>query len=195
MKTVRMPPPVTRAGLADDRGVLPFRAVNRPDAPGHDPGVQRHHLLPSELMSRKCFGRMFRFLGPERVGFDDFRRNGLLLPSQEQAALRTALPLHRGPHRSYNQMVAERVGQIEQGWVARQWQNPDAALREAHMRLGLLQAALRRRLLDTKKRLKLNRFDPLGAGRDFSHLDAMADMLWGSTGEVFNPPPRLPHSE
>ena len=145
--------------------------------------------MPSELLSRKCFAPLFRELGPDTIGFDDFRRNGMLLPSQEQTALRTALPLHRGPHRSYNQMVAERVGQIEQGWSDRHPRDPDAALREVYMRLGLLQAALRRRLLDTRKRLKLNRFDPLGAGRDFSHLDAMADMLWGSTEDAINPLP------
>lgn len=127
---------------------------------------------------------MFETLGKEAIGFDDFRRNGLLLPSREQAALRTALPLHRGPHRAYSQMVAERVGQIEQGWARQYVRNPDAALEQAGMRLALLQAALRRRLLDREKRLMLNRFDPLGAGRDFTHLDAMADMLWGETGDA-----------
>ena len=46
-------------------------------------------------------------------GFDDFRRNGLLLPANDAAAIRLGLPLHRGPHHSYNELVFERVGQIE----------------------------------------------------------------------------------
>lgn len=172
---------------AEERKVIPFRSVNRPDGPGHDPGLQRHHLLPSELLSQRCFGPMFETLGTDVIGFEDFRRNGMLLPAQERAAIRTALPLHRGPHRNYNQMVAERVGQIEQGWSMRRAHDPDGALREVWMRLALLQSALRRRLLSDKRRLTLNRFDPLGAGRDYSRLDAMADMLWATTDTVFSP--------
>lgn len=49
------------------------------------------------------------------------------------------------------------------------------------MRLRLLQTALRRRLLDERKRLILNRKDPLGTGFDFAELDAMAEALWAST--------------
>jgi hypothetical protein len=167
---------------------IPFSAVNRREAPGYDPGLQRHHLLPSQLLSRTCFGRFFEVLGPENVDFEDFRHNGLLLPAREKAALRIGLPLHRGPHRSYNAMVAERVGQIESGWSARNGRDPDGALEEAYMRLSLLQSALRRRLLDSGRRpYRLNRFDPLGAGRDFARLDSMADMLWGSTETVMQP--------
>jgi hypothetical protein len=144
--------------------------------------MQRHHLLPRQLISARCFTRLFDRLGRERVGFDDFRRNGLLLPCNEPAALRMGLPLHRGPHRDYNSMVMERVGRIEGGWAVRRLRAPDQALEEALMRLSLLQAALRRRLLAERARLRLNRGDPLGAGRDFAELDAMAEMLWRETG-------------
>ena len=161
---------------------LPFRAVNQPDMPEYDPDLQRHHLLPRQLLARSCFGRLFDALGHHRTGFDDFRRNGLLLPAAEKAAVRIGLPLHRGPHRAYNGMVAERVGQIESEWARRSACEADDALIEAHMRLALLQAALRRRLLDmTRNPVRLNKSDPLGAGRDFAHLDAMADLLWGET--------------
>jgi hypothetical protein len=44
-----------------------------------------------------------------------------------------------------------------------------------------LQRALRRRLLDQHRRLRLNRHDPLGSGHDFSELDAMAALLWPAT--------------
>lgn len=145
--------------------------------------MQRHHLLPRQLLSARCFGRLFERLGHDRIGFDDFRQNGLLLPSTEPAAVRIALPLHRGPHRDYNAVVFERVGQIERGWALGRRRAPEDALEDALMRLTLLQRALRRRLLSDRRRLLLNRADPLGTGRDFTELDAVAEMLWRGTGE------------
>ena len=155
--------------------------INRRADSDYQPGMQRHHLLPRQLLSARCFGQLFEWLGRDRVGFDDFRRNGLLLPSTDRAAVRIGLPLHRGPHRQYNGMVFERVGQIEGRWVERRLNAPDDALEEALFRLGLLQQALRRSLLAERRRLLLNRADPLGAGRDFAELDAMAELLWRET--------------
>jgi hypothetical protein len=160
---------------------LPFRTINRRGEPGYQPGMQRHHLLPRQLLNARCLHRLFDRGGRERVGFDDFRRNGLLLPCTEPAALGIGLPLHRGPHRAYNAMVFERVGRIESDWAAQRLRAPEPALEEALMRLGLLQRALRRRLLADRARLLLNRGDPLGAGRDFADLDAMAELLWRET--------------
>ena len=160
---------------------LTFRAVNRRDRPGYEPGMQRHHLLPRQILTRGCFVSLFSALGRERVDFDDFRRNGLLLPANDQAAVRIGLPLHRGPHRDYNAMVIERVGEVEAGWAARRLMAPEIALREAYHGLEQLQQALRRELLDQQRRLQLNRRDPLGSGLDFSELDAMADLLWPAT--------------
>lgn len=163
------------------RAAIPFRAVNRKGAVGYDPGLQRHHLLPRQLLSRQCFGALFDTLGYKRVGFDDFRANGLLLPANENTALRTGLPLHRGPHRDYNDLVIDRVGIIEQGWSVDRSRDAQAAMEDALFRLGLLQNALRRRLLDEQRRMILNRKDPLGTGFDFSELDAMAAELWKAT--------------
>lgn len=172
----------------DGRARIPFSAVNCPGQPGHDAGLQRHHLLPRQVAMHRCFARLFDTLGNARTGFDDFRRNGVLLPCGEKSAIRLALPMHRGPHGVYNAMVAERVGQIEQQWSSRRARKPDHALEEAYMRLSLLQGALRRRLMaGGRQPLRLNRFDPLGAGRDFSQLDAMADLLWGSTAGAMEP--------
>lgn len=164
-----------------DRARLPFRSINRLDAPGHLPGMQRHHILPLQLLSARSFGPMFERIGRAEINFDDFRRNGLLLPATEGSAVRIGLPLHRGPHRTYNEMVAERVGQIEQSWSATRLRAPEIALEQALMRLALLQKALLRRLLADRRRLRLNRSDPLGKGRDFSQLDAMVEELWSSS--------------
>ena len=163
------------------RKTIPFRSVNRRDRPGYDPELQRHHLLPCQLLSKHCFGKMFAEIGARRVGFEDFRRNGLLLPANEESALRRALPLHRGPHPEYNEMVIERVGNIEHSWSEDRLTDPRRAMEDALLRLTLLQKALRKRLLSEQRRLTLNRKDPLGTGFDFTRLDAMAEKLWKAT--------------
>jgi hypothetical protein len=147
--------------------------------------MQRHHLLPRQLLSKGCFGPLFDKIGRDRLGFDDFRLNGLLLPASGESALRLRLPLHRGPHRDYNAMVAERVGQIEGDWSRMRLAAPEIALDQALMRFDLLQRALRRRLLEPERRCaQLNRNDPLGTGLDFAELDAMAEALWAETASV-----------
>jgi hypothetical protein len=90
------------------------------------------------------------------------------------------MPLHRGPHRRYNEVVIARVGQIEARWSIVRHGNPEAALDEALLRLHLFQCALRRQLLAQRRRVLLNRNDPLGTGFDFGELDAMAEMLWAA---------------
>jgi len=169
-----------------DRSWLPFRAVNRSDRPGFDPGMQRHHLLPRQLLRQQGTARLLQAVGRDRLRFDDFRRNGLLLPATAGSALRIGLPLHRGPHRTYNELVSERVGQIEASWAHSRNRAPEVALTEALARLELLQRALRRRLLDQRRRLILSRNDPLGAGADFTEIDALVGELWPAT-EVGGP--------
>lgn len=165
-----------------EKAELSFRAVNRPGQPGYDASLQRHHLLPRQLFHSPAIRGMLDGIGTERLGFDDFRRNGLLLPADDAAAVRIGLPLHRGPHRHYNQMVFERVGQIEAAWSAKCFAAPMLAIEEAAMRLVVLQSALRRRFLSGAARpLKLNNRDPAGQPKDFSALDAMAETLWRAT--------------
>lgn len=167
---------------ADDLSRIPFRQVNRPDLADYDPALQRHHILPRQIVRERCLGKLLRGIGLDRIGFDDFRRNGLLLPCREPAALRLGLPLHRGPHRSYNAMVMERLGQIEAGWSRHRLLVASDARSEALVRIRLLQNALRRFLLrQSRIRLKLHRRDLMRSDRDFSDLDAMADMAWPAT--------------
>jgi hypothetical protein len=164
----------------DKNAQIAFRSVNSPGEAGYDPGLQRHHLLPRQLLSQRCFGAMFATIGREAVGFDDFRTNGLLLPATDHAAIRTGMPLHRGPHRHYNAVVIARVGRIEERWAHLRRRDNAAATIEALERLWLLQSALRRRLLNQRRRIMLNRNDPLGKGFDFTELDAMAEALWST---------------
>lgn len=166
------------------RAKLPFRAVNVQGSPGYMPDLQRHHILPREVLGKASLDCLFATIRPERVGYHDFRRNGLLLPATEPAVVRTGLPLHRGPHVRYTELVLDRVGQVEAGWQCRRRRgdagSADAAGVEALFRLDLLQKALRRRLLDPRRWAgsPLNAHDP---ALDFGHLDQMAEMLWPVT--------------
>ena len=119
-------------------------------------------------------------MGRARVGLDDFRRNGILLPATEDASVRSGMPLHRGPHRRYNEVVIARVGRIEARWSIARRTDDDKALIEVLLRLHLLQGALRRQLLSQRRRILLNRKDPIGTGFDFTELDAMAEALWAA---------------
>lgn len=160
---------------------LPFAMVNRRGSSGYDLDLQRHHLLPRQALSHRGLACMLRALGDAGVGFHDFRRNGILLPGRTRAALRLGLPLHRGPHRDYNAMVLERLGRIEATWSRRRWRDDHSARVEASIRIVLLQRALRRRILDGRRRVRFNRHDPRGQGLQFDLLDAPAEELWLST--------------
>lgn len=156
--------------------------VNRRGYAGYDVGLQKHHVLPRQLLGMACFIRLFDAIGRARIGFDDFRANGLLLPAREKAAHRLGLPLHRGPHRDYNRLVIERVGQIESGYARTCGSLPHSAHVDAAFRLALLQRGLKSRLLRPRRQaFRLNRRDPLGTGFDFAELDAMAETLWLET--------------
>lgn len=162
-------------------GALPFAAVNRRGQAGYAADLQRHHLLPRQAMGWPAFQRLFDRIGRERIGFDDFRRNGMLLPARESAVLRLGLPMHLGPHRDYNRMVIDRLGTIEAGWARQRRLDERDARAAALERIALLQAALRRRILDQRRPLRFNRTDPLGRHRDFALLDRLAEELWAAS--------------
>jgi hypothetical protein len=172
--------------MSAPRAALPFRAVNVPGSRGYSAGLQRHHVLPRQLLDAPGITDLLDEIGVDTLGFHDFRRNGLLLPAIDEEALRLGLPLHRGPHQSYNELVIERMGQIEAGWQKRRRsRRGEGALCEALMRIDLLQRALRRRLLDPAswRGTPLHARDP---ALDFSHLDRMAEALWAETEMVTN---------
>ena len=153
--------------------------MNRRDSAGYDAGLQRHHLLPRQLLRIGVFATLFDRLGLRSVGFEDFRRNGLLLPANDEAAVRMGLPLHRGPHRDYNAMVIERVGEIESAWQQRRKTDHAKAGERALCDLARLQDRLRERLLNPRTDyLRLHSKDPLGSRYDYTELDAMAERLW-----------------
>ena len=158
---------------------LSFASVNRPGSRGFRADYQRHHLLPLQLLSTGSLTSMIAHLGRGRIGFDDFRSNGMLLPASEALAAETGFPLHRGPHHDYNRVVIARVGRIEEAWSRARLRQPDYAHMQALMQLSLLQRTLRRRMLQPGQRaIALNRRDPALRSDGFEGLDAMADTLW-----------------
>lgn len=160
-----------------------FATVNRAGSACFREGWQKHHLLPRQTASRRGFVSLFAALRPAAVWIDDFDSNGVLLPATEEAASHARLPLHRGPHRVYNELVFERVGTIEMEWSQTRSRDELQAKSAAIARLRILQRALARRLLgEGRSHVVLNRRDPIGRGVDFRTLDAMAEQLWGATG-------------
>ncbi|MDT0575075.1 AHH domain-containing protein [Croceicoccus sp. F390] len=148
---------------------------------GFKPGWQKHHLLPRQLQKLKNLRPFWMVMKAQGVGFEDFTTNGVLLPGTESHAAEQKLPLHRGPHRHYTDVVAERVAVIEKNWSQRRPACVLQADRDAAERLFLLQLALRRRLCSAAgPPVTLNRKDPVAQGVDFSTLDAMADALWSA---------------
>jgi hypothetical protein len=73
---------------------------------------QLHHVLPVGVFGHDNFSNGFQRLRAD--GFDPrfYSVNGLFLPATESAALRWKMPMHRGPHRRYNELVAVRVAAI-----------------------------------------------------------------------------------
>ena len=125
---------------------------------------------------------MMSALGGAGLWFDDFAANGVLLPGTEAAAIDERLPLHRGPHRTYNELVIERVGTVEMEWSRTRSRDELQARDAALSRIRLIQRGLKRRLRGGGKLpILLNRRDPIGRGVDFANLDAMADELWSAS--------------
>lgn len=85
--------------MSSRRPALSFRAVNAPGSRGYAPDLQRHHVLPRQMLDTVGLTSLIDAIGAASIGFHDFRRNGLLLPASEFEALRLGLPLHRALRR------------------------------------------------------------------------------------------------
>ena len=179
--------PQTRRGRSGARTPIPFRSVNRRGSRGYNPSLQRHHLLPLQVLGAKPLQPLLTDIRISRESFDDFRRNGMLLPSCEKVAMELGLPLHRGPHRAHNEMVLERVGEIDIAWQRLRMRTPLSARCWAGSRLYAMQGLLRAALAGSRRRpdspFALNSRDPIIRQVDYSSMDAMADTLWGATGD------------
>lgn len=129
-------------------------------------GFQRHHLIPVNVVQRRVFEPLFLLVS--NVGFDarNFVSNGVLLPASEEAVQQTGLPLHRGPHPQYDQLVSEGLAEISSELDRKADVSPVAAYRRISELQGLLRRALRH-----NESLMLNRNDPRAAVSPLFKLD------------------------
>ena len=149
-------------------------------APPPQPGFQRHHLIPIALLYRAQMASMFQALQAEGFALENFRRNGLMLPACEGAALLSGHALHRGPHQGYSDVVAARVDQIRRHFVLHSPVDLASARRTAVMRLRLLQDTTRSALTDRHGAgFWLNRRDPMRLFMDRPYLDDAIERLFG----------------
>jgi hypothetical protein len=130
-------------------------------------GFQRHHVIPVNVIGSSVFAGLFAVVA--HVGFSphSFVANGVLLPSTEAMAVQTGLPLHRGPHKQYDELIAEGLDIICQEMRRGQVTDKVAILRLLSEFVGHI-----RRTLQHDGALLLNRHDPRGTPRPLSKLDA-----------------------
>lgn len=140
---------------------------------------QLHHVLPVGVFSHGNFSNGFQRLRAD--GFDPrfYSVNGLFLPATESAALHWKMPMHRGPHRRYNELVAIRVAAILLDLERRYYSL--LARCEAIERLNLLISTLRRILTGGQTFIMLSRRDPINSQAYFRDIESACDSLWKVT--------------
>lgn len=157
-----------------------FSMINRKDREDYRPRYQRHHLIPLQAGSISDIYEPLNNMGRGGFDFDDFEKNGVLLPSDEQIAFQTRQPLHRGPHPRYNELVIERLFLIIR--LSNQIDNIVERNVFFRLRIEILQSALRRALVGPALPvLCLNKKDPGLSSSAFAELDSCVDALYIST--------------
>lgn len=156
--------------------MIRFSSVNRPGDRNYRPNYHRHHLIPRQAATQPSLVSIFKDLSRRGFDLDNFHTNGILLPCNEEEAIKSKRALHRGPHPHYNDVVISRmvaISKLSEGIQSRDRRSEFIAFK-AH----LLQRGLRRGLNgDDCWSLKLNARDPLRSGADFDQIDIRIDQL------------------
>jgi hypothetical protein len=136
---------------------------------------QRHHIIPVAVLNDLHFKCIFKML--ECCGFDpcDFTSNGILLPCTEYAAIKYRLPLHRGPHKFYNELVSECVEIIFSQYDLHNVKQSQLA--EIAVKIEKLQHSLKAMLRQENFNMQLCRRDPSRSAAEISQLDYAAMLL------------------
>jgi hypothetical protein len=133
-------------------------------------GYQRHHLIPVNVIHSHAFAKLFALISGAGFNPHCFSNNGFSLPSTEIEAARTGLPLHRGPHRQYDDLIAQCLNVI---WLAVLTGHIPANPVSIMIHVSDLQGRVRRNL-GPNAWIKLNQHDP----RDVEdHLYSLDDSL------------------
>jgi A nuclease family of the HNH/ENDO VII superfamily with conserved AHH len=145
-------------------GMPSFREVKRRV---RIPGFHCHHVIPLEIFEKAAFSSLFSRLGGLGFDFDDFHQNGMYLPCTENNAVAFQLPLHRGPHPVYNELVSECVASLEGHRLSSQ-------LHELRRLQFALKGALRRNEVPLRK----GKRDPFASNTNFESMEVAAYRLW-----------------
>lgn len=138
-------------------------------------GWHRHHLLPTHVLHFPDLHRYLSSFADPELWLGDFRRNGMFLPSDERIAQRECLPLHRGPHRVYNDIVIETLDGLRQRFV-----RAGTSIRIQMTAVNGLQRNLRTllRLSARNADIALGSRDPFGSSSALSAIDRQTDLLF-----------------
>ena len=135
-------------------------------------GWHRYHLIPRDAMR---YPDLARFLIGLPLPLGDFDTNGMFLPALEKIARKERLPLHRGPHRHYNEIVLMALAaictQTPIDGSAYAWKLP---------LVRRLQEQLRRLLRSSASDIEivLSGRDPFGPSANLVALDHRTDELF-----------------
>jgi hypothetical protein len=136
-------------------------------AGNQQPGYQRHHLLPINVIQSYAFRKLFSSIAAAGFKPHCFFNNGFLLPATEAESVKTGLPLHRGPHRQYDNLIAECLNMIWRAVLAGHIPaNPVSIMTHISDLQGML-----RRSLGPSASIKLNQHDPRSVESHLCSLD------------------------
>lgn len=131
-------------------------------------GYQRHHVIPVNIMRRRSFAQLFEVIAIAGFNPHCFLNNGYLLPATDEMSAETGLPLHRGPHRHYDDLIAECLDLIWLQVTTKQIPaNPIAIMTCVSDLQGRI-----RRSLGPNAWIRLNHNDPRQIDSHFIHLDS-----------------------
>jgi A nuclease family of the HNH/ENDO VII superfamily with conserved AHH len=96
-------------GGIDQSRRLPFAAANAPTDDCYREGWVRHHLTPLQCMRDAVLGPFILRMRDSGFHIDDFRSNGILLPTLSSDSKMSGLPVHVGGHPNYNLRVMNEM--------------------------------------------------------------------------------------
>jgi A nuclease family of the HNH/ENDO VII superfamily with conserved AHH len=99
-------------GVIDLRLRLPFAAVNLPNDLFYREGWVRHHVTPLQCIRDAVLGPFLLRMRDSGFHMDDFRTNGILLPTLSNDGKLSGLPVHIGGHPNYNLRIMTELHAI-----------------------------------------------------------------------------------
>jgi A nuclease family of the HNH/ENDO VII superfamily with conserved AHH len=91
---------------------VPFWSVNLPGKVLYREGWVRHHLIPLQCIRDTVLGPFLLRMRDSGFHMDDFRTNGILLPTLSSDSKKSSLPVHVGGHPNYNWRIMTELHAI-----------------------------------------------------------------------------------